>query len=182
MIYLDSVSKTFKSGDVGLREVTLSINRGEFVTVIGHSGAGKTSLIKMLLAEEGPTKGSIFFDSVDIASIAQSKLNQFRRKIGVVFQDFRLLPNKTVYENVAFAMEAAGKDENSISKDVPYVLQLVGLANKQDRFPGDLSGGQKQRVAIARAIVNQPDRIIACLLYTSPSPRDLSTSRMPSSA
>ncbi len=146
---------------MGLKDMTLSINRGEFVTVVGRSGAGKTTLIKLLLGEEQPTKGNIFFDSVDISSIAQSKLNQFRRRIGVVFQDFRLLPNKTVYENVAFAMEAAGKPEDAIKKDVPYVLHLVGLGDKIDRFPRHLSGGQKQRVAIARAIVNQPDLIIA---------------------
>ena len=161
MIYLDKVSKQYRAGDVGLNDVSLSIAQGEFVTIVGHSGAGKTSLIKILLAEEKPTHGKVFFDSVDMTRIRPNKLNQFRRRIGVVFQDFRLLPNKTVFENVAFAMQAAGKTDREIRDDVPYVLQLVGLAEKTDRFPNDLSGGQQQRVAIARAIVNQPDVIIA---------------------
>lgn len=161
MIYLDNVSIQYRAGDVGLQDVTLSISQGEFVTVVGHSGAGKTSLIKALLAEVHPTSGKVFFDSLDLATIRPSKLNQFRRRIGVVFQEFRLLSNKTVYENVAFAMQAAGKSDAEIKEDVPYVLKLVGLTEKADRFPSDLSGGQKQRVAIARAIVNQPDVVIA---------------------
>ncbi len=161
MIYLDKVFKKYSKGDLGLTDISLSISKGEFVTIVGHSGAGKTSLLKILLAEEKPTSGKVFFDSVDMSRIRSWKLNQFRRRIGMVFQDFRLLPNKTVYENVAFAMQAAGKTEKEITEDVPYVLQLVGLQEKTDRFPNDLSGGQKQRVAIARAIVNQPDVIIA---------------------
>ena len=161
MIYLDKVSIQYRAGDVGLRDVSLSISQGEFVTIVGHSGAGKTSLIKILLAEEHPTSGKIFFDSLDLATIKPGKLNQFRRRIGVVFQDFRLLSNKTVFENVAFAMQAAGKSDAEIAEDVPYVLRLVGLLEKKDRFPQDLSGGQQQRVAIARAIVNRPDVVIA---------------------
>ncbi|MFW0870908.1 MAG: cell division ATP-binding protein FtsE [Patescibacteria group bacterium] len=161
MIYLDNVSIQYRAGDVGLQDVTLSISQGEFVTVIGHSGAGKTSLIKVLLAETHPSSGKVFFDSLDLATIKPSRLNQFRRRIGVVFQEFRLLSNKTVYENVAFAMQAAGKSDAEIAEDVPYVLRLVGLSEKATRFPQDLSGGQKQRVAIARAIVNQPDVVIA---------------------
>lgn len=161
MIYLDKVSKKYKAGDVGLHEVSLSVSQGEFVTIIGHSGAGKTSLLKILLAEERPTTGKVFFDSVDMANIRPGKLNQFRRRMGMVFQDFRLLPNKTVFENVAFAMQASGKTDKEIAEDVPYVLKLVGLYEKRDRFPKDLSGGQQQRVAIARAIVNQPDVVIA---------------------
>lgn len=161
MIYLDKVTKRYKQGDVGITDVSLSVSRGEFVTIIGHSGAGKTSLLKILLGEEKPTSGKVFFDSLDMTKIKATKLNQFRRRIGTVFQDFRLLPNKTIFENVAFAMEAAGKPDSDIKKDVPYVLKLVGLEEKADRFPDDLSGGQKQRVAIARAIVNQPDVIIA---------------------
>ena len=161
MIYLDKVFKKYSKGDLGLCDISLSISKGEFVTIVGHSGAGKTSLLKILLGEERPTKGKVFFDLVDMNSIRPWKLNQFRRRIGMVFQDFRLLPHKTVYENVSFAMQAAGKLDTEISKDVPYVLQLVGLEHKADRFPSDLSGGQKQRVAIARAIVNHPDVIIA---------------------
>lgn len=161
MIYLDNVSIQYRAGDVGLKDASLSISQGEFVTVIGHSGAGKTSLIKVLLAETHPSSGKVFFDSLDLASIKPGKLNQFRRRIGVVFQEFRLLSNKTVFENVAFAMQAAGKTDAEIKEDVPYVLKLVGLQEKASRFPSDLSGGQKQRVAIARAIVNQPDVVIA---------------------
>jgi len=161
MIYLDKVSKQYKQGDVGVKDVSLSISRGEFVSLVGRSGAGKTSLLKILLGEEKPSEGKVFFDSIDMTKIKSGELNRFRRRIGVVFQDFRLLPNKTVFENVAFAMQAAGKTNKEINQDVPYVLQLVGLGEKADRFPGDLSGGQQQRVAIARAIVNQPDVIIA---------------------
>ena len=161
MIYLDGVTIEYKKGDVGVNDISLSIERGEFVSLVGQSGAGKTTLIKMLLGEKKPSSGSVFFDSVDITKIPQRKLNAYRRRIGVVFQDFRLLPDKTVFENVAFAMEAAGKTNAQIKKDVPYVLKLVGLDEKMDRFPKELSGGQKQRVAIARAIVNQPDLIIA---------------------
>lgn len=161
MIYLDKVSKQYKSGDTAVRDISLSINKGEFVTIVGHSGAGKTSLLKILLAEEKPSTGKVFFDSIDMTRIRSGQLNTFRRRIGVVFQDFRLLPNKTVFENVAFAMEAAGKSEAQIKEDVPYALKLVGISEKAERFPGDLSGGQQQRVAIARALVNQPDVIIA---------------------
>lgn len=161
MIYLDGVSVEYQKGDVGIQDISLSINRGEFVSLVGQSGAGKTTIIKVLLGERKPTEGGVFFDSVDITKIPSRKLNQYRRNIGVVFQEFRLLPDKTVYENVAFAMEAAGKSDEQIEKDVPYVLKLVGLDEKMDRFPRHLSGGQRQRVAIARAIVNQPDLIIA---------------------
>jgi len=115
----------------------------------------------MLLAEEKPTSGKVFYESVDIHQLRKHEIHHFRRKIGTVFQDFRLLPNKTVYENVAFAMEAAGRSDDEIVLDVPHVLELVGLTNKADSFPKELSGGEKQRVAIARAIVNQPDIIIA---------------------
>lgn len=161
MIYLDGVSVEYAKGDVGVKDISLSITRGEFLSLVGQSGAGKTTLIKVLLGEKRPSDGSVFFDSVDITKIPSRKLNQYRRNIGVVFQEFRLLPDKTVYENVAFAMEAAGKKDSQIEKDVPYVLKLVGLDEKMDRFPKELSGGQRQRVAIARAIVNQPDLIIA---------------------
>ncbi len=161
MIYFDKVSKRYSDDSIALTDITLSIEPGEFVSVVGHSGAGKTTLLKLLLAEESPTDGAVYFQSSDIHKMRKSHLNKFRQKIGTVFQDFRLLPHKTAYENIAFAMEAAGRLDDEIQADVPYVLDLVDLSNKMWSFPGELSGGERQRVAIARAIVNQPDVIIA---------------------
>ena len=161
MIYFDNVSKVYADNSVALQDVTFSIEPKEFVSIVGHSGAGKTTLLKMFLAEEKPSSGAVFFQSNNIHELRRKQMNEFRRNIGVVFQDFRLLPNKTVYENIAFAMEAAGKKDDEIQSDVPHVLDLVDLGNKIWNFPHELSGGEKQRVAIARAIVNQPDIIIA---------------------
>lgn len=161
MIYFDRVSKIYGGGTAALENVSFSIDPSEFVSIVGHSGAGKTTLVKMLLAEERPTSGSVFFESIDVHKVPPRAINQLRRKIGTVFQDFRLLPNKTAFENVAFAMEAAGRPEEEILSDVPHVLELVDLADKMNNFPHELSGGEQQRVAIARAIVNQPDVIIA---------------------
>lgn len=161
MIYFDNVSKIYSDDSSALSEVTLSVQPKEFVSIVGHSGAGKTTLLKMILAEEKPTSGAVFFESVDIHSLKKNQMNKLRRRIGAVFQDFRLLPNKTSYENIAFAMEAAGRTDEEIESDVPHVLELVGLSKKIWNFPHELSGGEKQRVAIARAIVNQPDIIIA---------------------
>lgn len=161
MIYFDNVSKIYPDESIALENVTFSIDPKEFVSLVGHSGAGKTTLLKMLLAEEYPTDGAVFFDSNNIHNLKKSEIDFFRRNVGVVFQDFRLLPNKTVYENIAFAMEAAGKSDEQIEADVPHVLNLVDLGNKIWSFPHELSGGEKQRVAIARAIVNQPNIIIA---------------------
>ena len=161
MIHYDKVSKIYHDSSVGLDEVSLSIDANEFVSIVGHSGAGKTTLIKMLLAEDKPTKGKVYLNSVNIHSLSFKEMNNFRRKIGVVFQDFRLIPKKTVYENIAFAMEVAGRSDDEIQSDVPHVLRLVDLENKIWNFPHELSGGEKQRAAIARAIVNQPDIIIA---------------------
>ncbi len=161
MIYLDSVSKIYKSGEECLRSITLNIEKGEFVSVVGFSGAGKTTLLKLILGEIKPTNGSVYFNSVNISELSARQLNKYRRNIGVVFQDFRLISNKNVYENVAFAMQAAGKPEADVKKDVPHVLKLVGLEKRTKAFPNELSGGEKQRVAIARAIVNNPDLIIA---------------------
>ena len=160
MIYYDKVTKAY-TGGLALEDVSFSIEPGEFVSVVGHSGAGKTTLMKMLLAEEKPTSGSVFFQSANVHEIGPSALNKIRRKIGTVFQDFRLLPHKTAYENIAFAMEAAGRSDEEIHSDVPHVLELVDLGDKMNHFPGQLSGGEQQRVAIARAIVNQPDVIVA---------------------
>jgi len=161
MIYFDRVSKIYGDNSVALDNITLSIEQGEFVSLVGQSGAGKTTLLKMLLAEEKPTSGTVFFESVDIHTLNKNTLTQYRRKVGTVFQDFRLLPHKTTYENIAFAMEAAGREDDEIASDVPYALDLVGMGDKLWNFPHELSGGEKQRVAIARAIVNQPSLIIA---------------------
>lgn len=161
MIYYDRVSKKYPGDSIALDEVSFSVEPGEFISIVGHSGAGKTTLLKMLLAEEEPTSGAVFFESINLHDIGKSQLNSIRRKMGTVFQDFRLLPTKTAYENIAFAMEAAGRSEEDIHSDVPHVLELVDLGDKMWNFPGELSGGERQRVAIARAIVNQPDVIIA---------------------
>jgi cell division transport system ATP-binding protein len=160
MIYFDKVTKQY--GDTAvLDEVTLSVAPKEFVAIVGHSGAGKTTLLKLLLAEERPTQGNVFFESIDVNDLPSSALHHYRRRIGMVFQDFRLIPNKTSYENIAFAMEAAGRSDDEIASDVPYILELVNLADKARHFPDQLSGGEQQRIAIGRAIVNQPDLIIA---------------------
>jgi len=161
MIVFDKVSKIYTDESVALENVSITIEPKEFVSIVGHSGAGKTTLIKMLLAEEKPTSGRVLFESLDVHNLKRSEIHHFRRKIGTIFQDFRLIPNKTVYENVAFAMEAAGRTDEEIAQDVPQVLELVDLANKANNFPKELSGGEKQRVAIARAIVNQPDILVA---------------------
>jgi cell division transport system ATP-binding protein len=161
MIYFDKVSKIYSDDSVALEDITLTIKPKEFVSIVGHSGAGKTTLIKMILAEEKPTDGSVFYESVNVHKLTGKEVTDLRRKIGTVFQDFRLLPNKTVYENIAFAMEAAGRTDEEIAADVPHVLELVDIGKKIYSFPHELSGGEKQRVAIARAIVNQPDVIIA---------------------
>lgn len=161
MIYFDKVSKIYSKNSVAIEEVSFTVEPQEFVSLVGQSGAGKTTLLKLLLAEESPTDGKVFFESINVHSVPKGMLTEVRRKIGVVFQDFRLLPNKTVFENIAFAMEAAGKKDEDIRNDVPQVMDLVGLEDKGWRFPNELSGGERQRVAIARAIVNQPDLIIA---------------------
>ncbi len=161
MIYFDKVTKHYKDGTPALDDVTLSISPKEFISIVGHSGAGKTTLLKMLLAEERPSEGSVFFESVDVHTLPKSTLHHYRRKIGTVFQDFRLIPSKTAYENIAFAMEAAGRPDDEIASDVPYILDLVDLGGKANHFPHQLSGGEQQRVAIGRAIINQPDVIVA---------------------
>ncbi|PIR44717.1 MAG: cell division ATP-binding protein FtsE [Candidatus Vogelbacteria bacterium CG10_big_fil_rev_8_21_14_0_10_51_16] len=161
MLYFQKVSKVYPDHSTALHDVTFTVNRGEFLSLVGHSGAGKTTVIKLILGEEAPTKGTVSFESVNIHSLRKKKLALYRRKIGVVFQDFRLIPSKTAYENIAFAMEAAGRTDAEVAADVPDVLELVGLQKKMSNFPRELSGGEKQRVAIARALVNQPELIIA---------------------
>jgi cell division transport system ATP-binding protein len=161
MIYFNNIKKQYNKNSIALDDVTLSINAGEFVSVVGHSGAGKTTLVKLILAEERPTEGTVFFESVDVHRLGSRALTKLRRRIGMVFQDFKLLSNKTAYENISFAMEAAGKTEEEIASDVPHVLDLVNLLDKMSHFPDQLSGGEKQRLAIARAIINQPELVIA---------------------
>lgn len=161
MIYFNNVTKVYPGNSMSLEGINLSVSNGEFVSIVGHSGAGKTTLTKLILAEERPTEGTVFFESLDIHKLKSSDLTKLRRKIGVVFQDFKLLPNKTAYENIAFAMESAGKTDEEIRSDVPHVLELVDLSSRMMHFPHQLSGGEKQRLAIARAIINQPELIIA---------------------
>lgn len=161
MLYFENVKKEYPGGGLVLNNINLTIDKGELVSIVGHSGAGKTTLIKMILAEDRPSYGKISFYSSQIQRLRGNALTNFRRKIGVVFQDFRLLSNRTVFENIAFAMEAAGKTDEEIIKDVPHVLELVDLRSKMNHFPKQLSGGERQRVAIARALVNRPDIIIA---------------------
>ncbi|MFA5838331.1 MAG: ATP-binding cassette domain-containing protein [Candidatus Paceibacterota bacterium] len=161
MIHFDNIKKVYSGNSIALDGVTLDIGENEFVSIVGHSGAGKTTLLRMLLAEERPTDGKVYFNELDVHSLSRKSITDFRRKIGMVFQDFRLIPTKTAYENVAFAMEACGRDDREIELDVPHVLDLVDLGNKIWNFPSQLSGGEKQRLAIARAIVNQPEVLIA---------------------
>ena len=161
MIYFNNVSKIYNKDSVALDNVTLTITSGEFVSIVGHSGAGKTTLVKMILADDIPTDGTVFFESINVFKLKNKELTKLRRRIGVVFQDFKLLSNKTAYENMAFAMEAVGKTNEEIESDVPHVLELVDLSDKMHHFPSQMSGGEQQRLAIARAIINQPELIIA---------------------
>lgn len=160
LIRIDNVQKTYKNGVVALYDFNLSIKKGEFVFVIGASGSGKSTLIKMLYREERPDKGSIIIGGINVARLKNRKVYILRRKIGVVFQDFKLLPKLTVFENVAFALELFGYDKVEIQKRVIEVLDLVGLKNKIRQYPDQLSGGEQQRVVIARAIANRPKLLI----------------------
>lgn len=161
MIKLFGVTKIYPNGVTGLKNLSLRIRKGEFVFIIGESGSGKSTLFKLLLHEETPTKGELHVYGYKIPCMPRSEIPYLRRSIGVVFQDFRLLPNKTAYENVAFAMQIVDAPPRSIQKQVPLVLELVGLTNKASAYPSQLSGGEQQRVAIARALVNNPPILIA---------------------
>ncbi len=161
MIYFDKVSKIYFDKSVALEDVSFTVEPGDFVSIVGHSGAGKSTLLKMILAEERPTSGSVFFESINIHSMSKRHIPHLRRRIGSVFQDFKLLPNKTAYENIAFTMEAAGRTDEEIQSDVPHVMEIIGLEDKMWHFPFELSGGERQRVAIGRAIVTQPELLIA---------------------
>lgn len=155
------VSKIFKKEFLAVNNINLKINQGEFVFLVGRSGAGKSTLVKLLLKEEEPTAGKILYKGDDITKIRRRSIPVYRRNIGFVFQDFRLLPKMTVYENVAFAMEIIGTSTKTIRREIPTVLSMVGLADKSRSYPDELSGGEKQRVAIARAVINRPEIIIA---------------------
>jgi cell division transport system ATP-binding protein len=161
VIYFNNVSKVYNKDSVALDDVSLTVTAGEFVSIVGHSGAGKSTLVKMILADEYPSDGTVFFESVNVHELKNKDLTKLRRRIGVVFQDYKLLSNKTAYENIAFAMEAAGKTNQEIASDVPHVLDLVDLGDRISHFPHQMSGGEQQRLAIARAIINQPELIIA---------------------
>ncbi|KKW20676.1 MAG: Cell division ATP-binding protein FtsE [Parcubacteria group bacterium GW2011_GWA1_51_12] len=161
MIFFDNVSKIYSPTSTALEGVTLRIQPKEFVSLVGPSGSGKTTLLRLLIAEERPTEGRVFFDQDEITALRPKELPYLRRRIGKVFQDYRLLPTKTAMENVAFAMEASGKSAEEILHDVPQVLELVGLTDKMSHFPHELSGGELQRVAIARALVNRPEVFLA---------------------
>ena len=161
MIRFENVSKTYKGDVVALDDVSLEIGKGEFVFLVGPSGSGKSTFLKLLLRDELATSGRIVVAGRDIASLSNWKVPQLRRNIGTIFQDFKLLPAKTVYENVAFAAEVIGRPRAAIRSQVPQILELVGLSEKADRFPNELSGGEQQRVSIARAFVNRPLILLA---------------------
>lgn len=161
MLRFENVCKTYDNGTLALNDVSLSVEDGEFVFLIGTSGSGKSTLLKLILREEMVTSGEVYFKDLALSSLKRKEILEVRRRLGVVFQDFRLLPQKTAYENVAYAMEVLEKGDRRIRKEVPKVLEMVGLIDKKDRYPGELSGGEQQRIAIARAIVNDPDLILA---------------------
>ncbi len=161
MIQMEGVSKRYANGMVAVSNINLHVKRGDFVFLVGPSGAGKSTIIKMLLKEETCTKGKIFVDDVNITNLHRRRVPMLRRKVGVVFQDYRLLEKKTVFENVAFAMEIMGAKGRDIRKNVPMILSVVGLADKQKCYPNQLSGGEQQRVSIARAMINNPPILVA---------------------
>jgi cell division transport system ATP-binding protein len=161
MINLKNITKTYPGGTTALKNVTLRIEPGEFVSIVGQSGTGKTTLVKLITAEEHPTRGKVVIGGWDISDIHPHDIPLLRRQIGMVFQDFKLLPKKTVAENVAFALEVSGATGSDISRIVPQLLTIVGLGEKKNRFPRQLSGGEQQRVAIARALVHRPKILIA---------------------
>lgn len=161
MIEFRNVSKVYDNGTKALKNVNLRINRGEFVFVVGASGAGKSTFLKTIMREEVPTSGSIMINNYDLTKMTKKEIPYYRRTLGIVFQDFRLIPTMTVYDNVAFAMRVIGANEKEIRKRVPYVLSLVGLSDKAKNMPTEISGGEQQRVALARALVNNANTIIA---------------------
>ena len=161
MIKFDNVTKIYPPEIPVLQDVSFEIKAGEFVSIVGKSGAGKTTLIRLVLGLEIPTTGSVFFKEKNISDVAGPELQELRRKIGCVYQDYKLLPTKTVYENVAYIMEVEGMGDEEIAKKVPVILEMMGLQEKIENFPSELSGGEQQRLAVARALVNNPDVVMA---------------------
>jgi len=161
MIRFQNVSKIYPPNMIALQDITFEIKPKEFVSIVGRSGSGKTTLLKLLLVEEKPTEGRVFLDGSDLSKIKHNKLHEVRRKIGAVFQDYKLLPSKTVYENISYVMEVIGASDKEIKRDVAEVLEIVGLENHACNFPAQLSGGEKQRAAIARALIHRPEVILA---------------------
>ena len=161
MIHLENVNKTYETGSKAVRDLNLHIEAGEFVFIVGNSGSGKSTLIKLLLKEVEPTSGSIVVDGLDITRMKRRKIPMYRRNIGVVFQDFRLLKDRNIYENVAFAQRVIAAPGREIKRRVPEILNMVGLAGKYKSYPRQLSGGEQQRVAIARALINSPKILLA---------------------
>ena len=161
MIDFKNVTKVYEPKITALKNVNVHIDKGEFVFVLGHSGAGKSTFLKLMLREEKATKGEVIVNGYNLSKIKEKDIPYMRRTLGVVFQDFRLIPNLTAYENIAFAMRVTNIDEKEIKKRVPYILSLVGLEKKGDKLPSQLSGGEQQRVALARALVHNPDLVIA---------------------
>src|SRR3989344_4642846 len=161
MIELKNVSTIYDDGLMALKNVNLEVKQGEFVSLVGPSGAGKSTLLRLLTRELVPQEGEVILDGVDLATLSGSEIPVLRRKIGTVYQDFKLLSNKNAFENVAFALEVCGVDEEHIQDDVPKVLNIVGLSDKMNSFPHQLSGGEKQRLAIARALIHRPRIILA---------------------
>jgi len=161
MIKFHKITKVYPQNTVALEDVSFEIRDGEFVSIVGKSGAGKTTLIRLFLALEEPTSGDIFFQDINVHKLKSHKLQKMRRKIGVVYQDYKLLSTKTVYENISYVMAVKGIKDEKICQEIPKILELTGLNERAQSFPKELSGGEQQRLAIARAIVNQPDLVIA---------------------
>jgi len=161
MIKFNNVTKIYHPDTIVLRDISFEVEKGEFVSIVVKSGSGKTTLTRLILGLEEPSEGEVFFEETNLNSISSSKIQDLRRKIGVIYQDYKLLPTKTVYENVSYIMAVEGKPDKEIQVEVPKVLDVIGLTGKEDNFPSELSGGEQQRLAIARALVNHPDIIIA---------------------
>ncbi len=161
MIEFQNVSKVYNNGTEALHNINLKVEKGEFVFIVGSSGAGKSTFLKLIMCEERPNSGQIIVDGIDVSRIRKRKIPYIRRKMGIVFQDFRLIDHMTVYDNVAFAMRVVGASPRTIRKRVPYILSLVGLQHKAKHYPTELSGGERQRVGLARALVNNPSMIVA---------------------